>query len=83
MEFIKKNIGDIISNLSGGVDNPANKPDSPCIGMCSTSYGDDICRGCGRTFIEVIDWIIYEDEQKKSVWMRVEEEGTSIRFRKN
>jgi len=44
------------------------KPDSPCVGRCSTAYGDEICRGCGRTFEEVINWIIYTDEEKAAVW---------------
>jgi len=47
------------------------KPDSPCVGRCSTAYGDEICRGCGRTFEEVINWIIYTDEEKAAVWTRL------------
>lgn len=31
-------------------------PDAPCIAICSTSQGDDICKGCGRTFDEVQHW---------------------------
>ena len=48
------------------------KPDSPCIGQCSTTYGDDICKGCGRTFIEVINWIIFDEKEKAAVWTRSE-----------
>lgn len=29
---------------------------SPCIGFCSTVYGDDVCRGCNRYFEEVVQW---------------------------
>lgn len=46
-------------------------PESPCIGQCSTTYGDDICKGCGRTFIEVINWIIFDDAEKAAVWERL------------
>jgi predicted Fe-S protein YdhL (DUF1289 family) len=46
-------------------------PESPCIGQCSTTYGDDICKGCGRTFIEVINWIIFDDTEKAAVWARL------------
>jgi uncharacterized protein len=46
-------------------------PDSPCVGRCSTAYGDEICRGCGRTFEEVINWIVYTDEEKAAVWARL------------
>src|SRR3954470_12893010 len=31
-------------------------PDTPCIAICSTSQGDDLCKGCGRTFEEVQHW---------------------------
>ena len=31
-------------------------PDTPCIAICSTSQGDDMCKGCGRTFDEVQLW---------------------------
>jgi hypothetical protein len=42
--------------------------DSPCIGICSTTnVGDDICRGCGRTAIEVIEWNRYTDQKKVEI----------------
>ena len=31
-------------------------PDAPCIAICSTSQGDAVCKGCGRTFDEVQHW---------------------------
>ncbi|WP_419228160.1 DUF1289 domain-containing protein, partial [Pseudomonas aeruginosa] len=30
--------------------------DSPCVAVCSTLF-DDICRGCGRTAMEVANWV--------------------------
>ncbi|MNR79871.1 hypothetical protein D3C72_105820 [compost metagenome] len=51
------------------------RPDSPCAGYCSTSHGDEICKGCGRTFDEVINWIIYDDAEKAAVWARLEAAG--------
>lgn len=46
--------------------------DSPCIGVCSaTSQGDDVCRGCRRTFEEVRDWNKMTDEQKREVNRRL------------
>ncbi|MNK04602.1 hypothetical protein D3C87_224710 [compost metagenome] len=58
-------------------DQPRNtlRPDSPCAGYCSTSHGDEVCKGCGRTFDEVINWIIYDDEEKAAVWARLEAAG--------
>ena len=29
---------------------------NPCIGVCSTTYGDDICKGCKRFRHEVSSW---------------------------
>lgn len=47
------------------------QPDSPCIGYCSTSLGDTICRGCGRTAEEVDQWFRLDEEQQRSIWDRV------------
>jgi predicted Fe-S protein YdhL (DUF1289 family) len=42
--------------------------DSPCIGICSTTNcGDNICMGCGRTALEVIEWNQYTDERKITI----------------
>ena len=38
----------------------ASTPDAPCIAICSTSQGDDVCKGCGRSFDEVQHWPDYE-----------------------
>lgn len=51
------------------------RPDSPCAGYCSTSHGDEICKGCGRTFDEVLNWIIYDDAEKEIVWARLQAAG--------
>ena len=54
-------------------------PDSPCIGVCSTLF-DDVCKGCGRTAGEVSNWVFLSDEEKRAVWVRIEQEGTAMRF---
>ncbi len=46
-------------------------PDSPCIGYCSTSLGDVVCKGCGRTAEEVDQWLLLDEEQKLEIWGRV------------
>lgn len=48
------------------------KIDTPCIGVCSTVYGDKVCRGCKRLFHEVIDWNAYHTEQKQAVYARLD-----------
>lgn len=46
---------------------------TPCIGVCSTVFGDTVCRGCRRFSHEVVDWNAYSDEQKRIVWERLDE----------
>jgi predicted Fe-S protein YdhL (DUF1289 family) len=45
---------------------------TPCVGLCSTVYGDLVCRGCKRFHHEVINWNGYNDEEKYAVWLRLE-----------
>lgn len=45
---------------------------TPCIGICSTTYGDVVCRGCKRFLHEIIDWNKYQDEQQRIVLERLE-----------
>ncbi|MEJ2131069.1 MAG: DUF1289 domain-containing protein, partial [Gammaproteobacteria bacterium] len=44
---------------------------TPCVGVCSTVYGDLVCRGCKRYAHEVIEWNRYEPQQKREVWRRL------------
>lgn len=45
--------------------------DTPCIGICSTVYGDEICRGCKRNFQEIIDWNGLNFSQREIIWERL------------
>ncbi len=45
---------------------------TPCIGVCSASLGDDVCRGCKRFSHEVIDWNAYSEEQRRTIAQRLE-----------
>ena len=58
----------------------ATTPDTPCIAICSTSQGDAVCKGCGRTFEEVQLWLELSPVQKRQVWRRITTEGTAWRF---
>ena len=60
----------------------ASTPDTPCIAICSTSQGDDYCKGCGRTFDEVQRWTEMDPVAKRATWRRITVEGTSWRFNK-
>lgn len=55
-------------------------PDTPCIAICSTSQGDAVCKGCGRSFDEVQHWLAYSPVQKRAVWRRITAQGTAWRF---
>jgi predicted Fe-S protein YdhL (DUF1289 family) len=48
--------------------------DSPCVAKCSTLY-DDVCRGCGRTTMEVANWVFLSEEEKQAVWTRIKAQG--------
>ena len=55
-------------------------PDTPCIAICSTSQGDDLCKGCGRTFEEVQLWLAMTPAEKRHTWHRITMSGTAWRF---
>ena len=57
-------------------------PDTPCIAICSTSQGDEQCKGCGRSFSEVQLWVDMRPAEKRVTWRRITSEGTSWRFNK-
>ena len=45
---------------------------SPCVGICSTVYGDEVCKGCKRHFDEIITWNQWGDDKKQQVYTRLE-----------
>ena len=49
-------------------------PDSPCVAVCSTTF-DDVCRGCGRTVLEVANWVFLTQEEKDVIWERILKDG--------
>ncbi len=44
---------------------------TPCIGICSTTYGDLVCRGCKRFAHEIVEWNQYSDAQRSDVVARL------------
>ena len=57
-------------------------PDTPCIAICSTSQGDDQCKGCGRSFDEVQHWPALSPVEKRVTWRRITMEDSAWRFNK-
>ena len=49
-----------------------NKASTPCLGICSTTYGDNVCKGCKRFVHEVINWNKYAVPEKELVNSRLE-----------
>ena len=45
---------------------------TPCVGRCSTVFGDLVCRGCRRFNHEVIQWNTYTADQRLMVWKRLD-----------
>jgi predicted Fe-S protein YdhL (DUF1289 family) len=58
----------------------ASTPDAPCIAICSTTQGDAVCKGCGRTFDEVQHWPSMSPAAKRATWRRITHEATAWRF---
>ena len=57
-------------------------PDTPCIAICSTSQGDEECKGCGRSFTEVQLWLEMTPAEKRHTWHRITRLGNAWRFNK-
>lgn len=66
--------------LQAWLDWYATQPDTPCIAICSTSQGDAQCKGCGRSFEEVQQWLAMDPYAKRAVWRRISEAGSALRF---
>lgn len=39
---------------------------SPCVGLCSTTLGDPVCRGCQRGDVEILDWFGLSGEEREA-----------------
>lgn len=39
---------------------------SPCVSICALDE-DDICVGCYRSALEIVDWVIMSEERKREV----------------
>jgi len=70
-----------VAPAEAGDEHLFDRPDSPCIGICSTLF-DEICQGCGRTAAEVSNWVFLSHEEKQAIWERITREGTARRFRR-
>lgn len=51
---------------------------SPCIGFCSTTYGDDFCKGCYRHFQSVIQWETLSNEDKNAFYAQISQKAEQV-----
>ena len=45
---------------------------TPCLGICSTTFGDEVCKGCKRYAHEIVSWTKYSQEEREIVNDRLE-----------
>ena len=55
-----------------------NRPSTPCIGICSTTFGDDVCKGCKRFSHEITNWGKFSTDERAVVNSRLEQFKTTI-----
>jgi predicted Fe-S protein YdhL (DUF1289 family) len=46
---------------------------TPCVGICSTTYGDLVCRGCKRFAHEIVGWNSYAEPQRDAIRARLDQ----------
>jgi len=54
---------------------------SPCVGVCSTTVGDTVCRGCQRHDQEILDWFGYDDTQRAQRMMALDSMRSDVAAR--
>ena len=45
---------------------------TPCLGICSTTFGDEVCKGCKRFAHEIVSWTKYSLEEREIINDRLE-----------
>ena len=50
-----------------------NRSSTPCIGICSTTFGDDVCKGCKRFSYEITNWGKFSTDERAFVNSRLEQ----------
>ena len=50
-----------------------NRSSTPCIGICSSTFGDDVCKGCKRFSHEITNWGKFSTDERAVVNSRLEQ----------
>ncbi len=46
---------------------------TPCLGICTTTFGDEVCKGCKRFAHEIINWPKYSENEREIINGRLEQ----------
>ena len=46
---------------------------TPCLGICTTTFGDEVCKGCKRFAHEIVCWTKYTQEEREIINFRLEQ----------
>ena len=49
-----------------------NRSTTPCLGICTTTFGDQVCKGCKRFSHEIVGWTRFSLEERAFVNDRLE-----------
>tara|TARA_Y100000768_G_C23630506_1_gene519313 strand:- start:150 stop:599 length:450 start_codon:yes stop_codon:yes gene_type:complete len=55
-----------------------DRSSTPCIGICSTTFGDDVCKGCKRFSHEITNWGKFSNDERALVNSRLEQFKATI-----
>ena len=55
-----------------------DRSSTPCIGICSTTFGDDVCKGCKRFSHEITNWGKFSNDERAVVNSRLEQFKATI-----
>ena len=58
--------------MSASTESRSRRRPTPCVGICSTTYGDLVCRGCKRFAHEIVEWNGYDEEQREQIRDRLD-----------
>ncbi len=46
----------------------AKRPLSPCVGICELDEAERLCIGCGRTVLEISNWLKLDEAERQAIW---------------
>ena len=54
---------------------------SPCVSICRMDEATGWCVGCQRTLDEIAAWSLFDDDERRQVWLAIEERRAALRPR--